>query len=194
MHSNEQFDSKQHTRIMSPFEVPLIRQRMTIEDGFRTEQEALEFGNNACGAACLKMAFEALHLSDVPSVKTLMEEGIQRKYYKERVGWIHKGMVKMAQRYGLEGIIENIAHDASKIFNELQRNRLAIVSVSLGFNPEKKGGHLVVVYGAELNGKKLEKVYFRDPSGWGQTHSEIDGDSFAKSSTGNVIYLWKKEI
>lgn len=32
---------------------------MTIDDGFKNEQEALVFGNNACGAACLKMVLES---------------------------------------------------------------------------------------------------------------------------------------
>jgi hypothetical protein len=192
MPSNEQFDSKKHIKIVFPFEVPLIRQRMTMEDGFTTEKEALAFGNNACGAACLKMAFEAFRIKDISSVKSLMDEGMQTKSYRDPMGWIHKGIVKMARQHGLEGMTENISRDFSKLADELQKNHLIIASVSLGFDPKKKGGHLVVIYGAELNGRELERVYFRDPSGWGQAHSEIDGDSFTRSSTGNVIFLWKK--
>lgn len=176
-------------RIFSQYQVPLIRQRMTKEDGFSTKEEARAFGDNACGAACVKMALEAFGKTDTPSVKELLEEGIRSGFYKEPAGWIHKGLIRLAERYGAVARRLNIRNRPIELGNILKEGGLIIASVSLEFNPERRGGHLVVVNGIELEGDILKKVYFRDPSGFGQLHSDIDGESFLKSWTGNIIVI-----
>ena len=87
-------------KTVSQHQVQLIRQRMTKEDGFATEEEARAFGDNACGAACIKMILEAFAKTGVPSVKELMDEGIRSGFYQEPAGWIHKGLVRLAKQYG----------------------------------------------------------------------------------------------
>lgn len=176
-------------RIVSQYQVPLIRQRMTKEDGFATEEEARAFGDNACGAACIKMVLEAFGKTDMPSVKELMEEGIQNGFYKEPAGWIHRGLVRLAERYGTVARRLNIKKHPIELGDLLKEGGLIIVSVSLGFNPERRGGHLVVVHGIEFENNVLKKVYFRDPSGFGQLHYDIDGESFLKSWTGNLVVI-----
>lgn len=170
-------------------EVPLIRQKMSAVDGFNNDDEAIKFGNNACGAACLKMVFESFSLSYTPSVKELMEEGIREKNFKELIGWVHDGLVAMIKKYGLSAERENIFLKPEKIAEKLQENNLIIASVSLGFNQDKRGGHLIVIYGIAMENRRLDQVLFRDPSGWGQTHSSIDSQSFLNSWTGNVIFV-----
>lgn len=176
-------------RIFSQYQVSLIRQRMTKEDGFATEEEARAFGDNACGAACVKMVLEALGRTDVPSVKELMEEGIRSGFYVEPAGWIHKGLVRLTERYGTVARRLNIKKYPLELGNAIKEGGLVIASVSLEFNPEKRGGHLVVVHGIEFEGDTLKKVYFRDPSGFGQIHSDINGESFLKSWTGNIVIV-----
>lgn len=177
------------SKIISKYQIPLIRQRMTVEDGFKDEKEALVFGNNACGAACLKMILESFGKKNIPSVKELMEEGMRKGFYLEPTGWIHKGIVQMAKNYRVNA---QSAHLKSplQIAEILEKNQLIIASVSFAFDESKKGGHLVVVYGIEIKDGKLEKIYFNDPSGWGQTHHVIDGDLFLLCWTGNIITFW----
>ena len=180
-------------RAFFQFDVPLVRQRMTVEDGFATPEEALEFGNKACGAACIKMVLDSFGIESA-NVKSLMEQGIKKRIFKDSVGWIHKGMVKTLKEHGLDAERTNIFNEPERIIKALKENYLIIASVSLTFNPDKRGGHLVVIYGVQTKGDKdLEKIFFRDPSGWGQAHAEIDADSFLQSWSGNVILARKAE-
>lgn len=178
-------------QIFSQYHVPLVRQRMTKDDGFETEEEARSFGNNACGAACVKMALEAFGKTDVPSVKKLMEEGIRSGFYEEPAGWIHKGLIRLAERHGATARRLDIKKHPLELGNYLKKGGLIIASVSLGFNPERRGGHLVVVHGIESEENKLKKVHFRDPSAFGQLHSDIDGESFLNSWTGNIVVVYE---
>lgn len=178
-------------RIVSQHQIPFIRQRMTKEDGFATEEEARTFGDNACGAACMKMALEALAKTGVPSVKELMEEGIHSGFYEEPTGWIHKGLVRLAERHSATARRLNIKKHPLELGKYLKEGGLIIASVSLSFNPERQGGHLVVVHGIELEGNELKRVYFRDPSAFGQLHSDIDGKSFLNSWTGNIVVVYE---
>ncbi len=178
-------------RIVSQYQVPLIRQRMTKENGFATEEEARAFGDNACGAACVKMILEAFGKTDVPSVKELMEEGMRSGFYEEPDGWLHKGLVRLAERYGATAHRLNIKKHPLELGNYLKKRGLIIASVSLGFTPERRGGHLVIVRGIESEENKLKKVHFRDPSAFGQFHSDIDGESFFNSWTGNIVVVYE---
>jgi ABC-type bacteriocin/lantibiotic exporter with double-glycine peptidase domain len=173
-------------KITSQYKVPLIRQRMSVQDGFKDEKEALAFGNNACGAACLKMVLEAFGKKNIPTVKKLMEEGSKKGFYSEPDGWLHQGIVRMAKDYGINA---QRAHFKTpwRIAEKIEKNQLIIASVSFTFDKNKRGGHLVVIYGIEIKDGRLEKIYFNDSSGWGQHHHIVDGESFLGSWMGNVI-------
>jgi hypothetical protein len=171
--------------------IPLIRQKMTIEDGFENEEAALKFGNNACGAACLKMVLEAFGIPNVPSVKELALQGTSKSFYKESCGWIHKGLVAMGKSYGLSGYNKNILNKPEELVEILQNRCLIIASVSLGFQPLKRGGHLVVITGLEESDNNIQRIFFRDPSLWGQTNSSIPAQRFFESTSGNIIVFSK---
>lgn len=115
-----------------------------------------------------------------------MEEGIKEGFYSESVGWLHKGIIQMSRNYGVYARAIHLKNPV-KIAELLEKNQLMIASVSFTFDKTTKGGHLVVIYGIEIKNGKLETIYFNDPSGWGQTHHMIDGDSFLHSWTGNVM-------
>lgn len=174
-------------KVVSKFKVPLFRQKMTKADGFKSEKEALDFGNNSCGAACVKMVLEAFGKS-TPSVKELMLEGMEKKYYKEPVGWIHQGIIDLIKDYGLTGKRVK-AKFPLVIADKLKADNLIIASVGESFKKNKRGGHLIVIYGIEIDNYKLKKIFFNDPSGWGQTHHEIDGNRFLGSWSGNIICI-----
>jgi ABC-type bacteriocin/lantibiotic exporter with double-glycine peptidase domain len=172
------------------YKIPLIRQRMHKNDGFKTEDEALKFGNNACGAACIKMALETFDVKDSPSVKELMEFGIESGAYDDKIGWIHKGMADVIKKYGLNATNLRFKH-FSDIAEALKEKKLIISSVSLQFSPPKKGGHLVIIRGIKVQDGQLKEVYFNDPSGWGQENNTVAGDRFLGSWSGNTILIWK---
>jgi len=178
-------------RVVTSLNVPLIRQKMTISDGFATEREALEFGNNSCGAACLKMVLEAFGIKNSMGVKRIQELAIEKKCYLEPVGWLHKGLAQMAREYGLGARTIKFKRP-EKMLAELKDGKLIIASVSCGFDQKKKGGHLIVIRGVTFEGGKLAKVLFNDPSGFGQDHQEIDGKSFLNSWTGRAIIIGRR--
>lgn len=174
--------------VISELTVPLIRQKMSIADGFKTEREALEFGNNSCGAACLKMILEAFDIKNVPSVKELTRTAIEKGFYKEPQGWIHQGLVDFAQLFGMHAKTLMIKNPESML-GELKKNKLIIASVSSAFNSKRRGGHLIVIKGMAIKDGVLENIYFNDPSAWGQAHSEIDGTTFLNCWPGNIIII-----
>jgi len=136
------------------------------------------------------MILEAFRIKNNLSVKQIQETGIKKKYYNDSVGWLHTGLVQMAKDFGLQSSTTKFSRP-EKLLDELKNNRLLVASVSYGFDQKKKGGHLIVVRGVSFKDGKLQKVYFNDPSSFGQTHNEIDGESFLKSWSGNVIILGK---
>lgn len=140
-------------------------------------------------AACLRMVLLAFGVRDVPGVKDLMAEGVRLGLFRESAGWLHQGIASAAQRYGLEAIPKNLDRDPSEVVRLLDDGRLLIASVSLGFQPRKRGGHLIVVCGAEVDGERIVTLDFRDPSGWGQTHSEVGGEDFLRSWAVNLIIV-----
>lgn len=171
--------------------VPLFRQKMTQSDGFATENDALKFGNNSCGAACLKMALTVLLKKDLPTVKELMENGMSAGHYREPVGWIHSGIAEMSNKYGISAECVRLKSHF-EIAEKLSKGGLLILSVSCGFQKDKRGGHLVVVWGIVIEEGNLKKIFFNDPSLFGQTHNEIDGESFLSSWSGNGVFLKRK--
>lgn len=176
-------------KIITKYTVPLYRQKMTIKDGFRSRSEALEYGNNACGAACIKMILAAFRQKDIPCVKELMELGISEGYYREPMGWIHKGLAQLAKNYNFKAKAIKL-NNLNKIAEEIASNRLLIASVSCEFDRTRKGGHLIVIYGVEVENGKVAKIYFNDPSSYGQTHHVVDADIFLDSWTGNTVIFW----
>lgn len=60
-----------------------------------------EWRKRSCGITSLRMALgAALPGVPLPTVRELIEEGVESGAYIENVGWSHQGLVNLAEKYG----------------------------------------------------------------------------------------------
>lgn len=89
----------------------------------------------------------------------LIEEGLKIGAYIENIGWSHKGLVNISKKHGFDGQNHDYFKEASEFaFNEmfkLLEDGPVIISVYPQFNSQNTGGHLLVVYGYEINDKEI---------------------------------------
>lgn len=143
--------------------------------------ESAKWQKVGCGIASLAMLIEMYNPGSV-SVNTLLDQGIAAGAYLEDDGWTHRGLVLLAQKYGLQG--ERFYFSASttkEAFAELE-NALTkgpvITSVHYGFDPKSTIPHLIVI-----NGVASTTVYYNDPAEK-SGNGEISVEKFLKA--------WKK--
>jgi len=130
-----------------------------------------EWRARGCGIASLHMVMRFWHAADpalgMPTLDALLERGRAIGAYRDGIGWSHGGLVTLAREYGYTGY--NVDHaangptphdtDASwaALTTELDRGPV-LVSVYSGLDPDRGGGHIVVVTGAADG-----LVFFNDP-------------------------------
>lgn len=134
-----------------------------------------------CGIASLAMIIELYKPGSV-SVDHLLDEGISSKAYLEDQGWIHKGLIKIAKNYGLNGDTHDLSGQSSNnALSELEstlKTGPVIASVHYTFDPKNPIPHLVVINRIVDN-----IVYYNDPS-------EKTGNG--SISTDQFMKAWKK--
>jgi hypothetical protein len=177
------------------------------ESGAADPQEYAYWVERACGVACLKMSVEALggpRRSLVDWAKLGLERGgyLIRKGENgetQEVGWVHSALANMAREEGLR------AHAApanlAEIVEMLRAGRLVIASVSYEAGDDRipithKGGHLMVVCGAELEDGELRALIVNNPSGRRaalQAEARIAMERFAAAYSGRVIVIHRRE-
>lgn len=144
---------------------------------------AAEWQKLGCGVTSLAMIIEFYH-PGVVSVDTLLEEGLASGAYLKNVGWIHRDLALLGERYGVKGKPYDLSSLEMAVafaqFEELLTKGPVIASVYYKFDPKSPIPHLVVVNG--ING---DHVYYNDPaaSGGGK---EISVAEFKKG--------WKKRF
>jgi len=119
-----------------------------------------------CGIIALKMLLEYWHTQkpelQSPSIEELLKKSFDIGAYIENIGWSHSGLVEIAKRYGYGGYNKDLAHipaeDAWQEFLEDLERFPVMVSAYKHFDPEIKGGHIIVV-----TGKDEERLYVNDP-------------------------------
>lgn len=137
----------------------------------------------SCGIADLAMIIEFYKPGSTTPDK-LLKEGINSGAYISSAGWSHAGLIKLSNKYGLDGYGEyptNLTMDTafSKLETALEEGPV-IASVHYKFDPRSTIPHLVVV-----NGVEGDIVHYNDPaekSGGG----EISIEKFKKA--------WKKRF
>jgi len=130
-----------------------------------------EWRARGCGIASLSMVMAYWHSCDsrhpMPALDILLKRGQEIGAYREGIGWSHAGLVRLASEFGYEGynvdgapqsptpksVDESWAH----VLDELERGPI-LASVYAGLNPQRGGGHIIVITGFE-NGL----VSFNDP-------------------------------
>jgi ABC-type bacteriocin/lantibiotic exporter with double-glycine peptidase domain len=115
-----------------------------------------------CGVTSLAMVIDYYSPASV-SVDILLKEGITSGAYNQKSGWIHKDLISLSHKYGLEGS----SYDVTALGKEASFLKLktylatgpVIVSVHYKFDPRSSIPHLVVLDGIE-NGV----IYYNDPA------------------------------
>lgn len=124
-----------------------------------------------CGITALRMVLNYWHLQDpvhaAPSIGELFDVGMELGAYREGVGWIHRGLVETARRYGYDGFGADYAPNSPTpkgaeeawevLMKELERGPV-LASVYAGLDSHRGGGHIVVVTGFQDG-----LVVFNDP-------------------------------
>lgn len=193
--------------------VPFYSQRLDQfnfqAEGFKKITQARYWSSRSCGIACLKMAIKTFQPDSKITLKDILDEGKKIGAYDEKVGWYHQGLVNLAKTFGINADRESIGNNIEKIYKYLENDEVVIASVTVGFEAGKKyvnngkkyimsrGGHLVVVFGVEIDqSKKVKCLILHHPSSWKSYEwpaCRVDREVFLKSfsSAGNIIHLSK---
>lgn len=123
---------------------------------------AISWQKVGCGIASLAMIID-YYSSETISVDTLLKEGIHYGAFDKNAGWIHKDLISLSKKYGLEGN----SYDVSGLGKEDSFTKLksyladgpVIVSVHYKFDPKSSIPHLVVIDGIDEG-----TIYYNDPS------------------------------
>lgn len=168
-----QADIKEETKITKHTQTPFYSQFDDITDP--------SWKKVGCGIASLAMIIEFYNPGEV-SVDNLLTEGIKSGAYLNDAGWIHKGLIDLAQRYNLNGNTSDLSGLSTSGALEKLENILAegpvMASVHYTFDPKNPIPHLVVI-----NKIVGDTVYYNDPS-------EKAGNG--SISTAKFLKAWKK--
>lgn len=176
------------------------------ETGARTPQEYAYWVERGCGVACVKMAVEALGGPSRPLLDWA-REGVAGGGYLMQAGddgqivergWIHRALAQMCQSVGLAA--EPRAAEIQDIPGYLRLGKLVIASTSYEIGTDgpvtKRGGHLVVLTGAEVQGDRPVAFLVHNPSGRFprlQAYGRVPAARFAEGFTGRIIVVWKED-
>jgi ABC-type bacteriocin/lantibiotic exporter with double-glycine peptidase domain len=115
-----------------------------------------------CGVTSLTMIIN-YYSEDTISVDTLLKEGVALGAYNKNAGWIHKDLITLSKKYGLEGKSYDLSGNKKDIAFTTLKKLLAdgpvMASVYYKFNPKSNIPHLVVIDGVD-NGN----IYYNDPA------------------------------
>lgn len=154
---------------LSPRADPLWRR-----SGAVSPREYEYWSKKICGMACLKSILKYVRGLDVPSI-TLAKKCATYGGYQTSGISIHKGLrykpftVFIGREYGLTSRFStNLS--VRNIVTEIAKENFVIASVSSSIRdhrstPRRKGGHLVLITGYNLQ-KGKESLTYHDPSGF----------------------------
>lgn len=145
------------------YSVPFISQHVGIGDR--------QWKWRGCGVASLAMAMAYWHQQSAgnasESLDALIEKGLAIGAYREGVGWVHAGLVALAQQYGYraeafdyadKGKTPKTMPETWELLASALTEGPVLASVFPGLDPQRGGGHIVLVTGIDD-----ELVYFNDP-------------------------------
>ncbi|HEY9087041.1 MAG TPA: C39 family peptidase [Anaerolineaceae bacterium] len=175
------------------------------ETGARSPQEYSYWVERACGVACVKMSVDALGGPNRPlldwaraGVKMggyLIEQGANGETLER--GWIHIALARLCQSAGLAAVATPASLE--EIVTALRAGQLVIASTSyeIGTNGPvtKRGGHLVVITGAEVHHGQPLAFFINNPSGRYpelQAGGRVPAGRFAEGYTGRIIRVWRE--
>ncbi len=114
-----------------------------------------------CGVTSLAMIID--YYTSTVSVDTLLNQGIAAGAYLQSAGWTYKGLIELANNYGLSGSSYDLAGMSNKNalaeFTAYVQGGPVIASIHYKFDPASTIPHLVVI-----NAIKDGVVYYNDPA------------------------------
>lgn len=147
-----------------------------------------EWKKRSCGVVSLSMVLNYLNPSFGGSILThwLIDRAMERgDCYLEGIGWRHKGLVALAEEFDYAGkcfdFFNKSDEKALKKFFSLLRKGPVIVSVYNDFDPENRGGHLIVAKGFDKGGETM--IFINDPAvceKYGKKTMAVSLDRFIK--------------
>jgi len=142
--------------------VPYYSQKIDVKDP--------EWKDRACGITCLKMTLD-FYGKDAPGLDELIELGVESGAYGKS-GWIHQGLVDVADKFGLtiesrefksDGESELLREEGIRqIIKSLKEGAPVLVSVVKQFKYTDKF-HMVILVGTQGDEKTPEGFYYHDP-------------------------------
>lgn len=119
-----------------------------------------EWRARGCGITALKMVMDYWHVRDqanrTESLDALLQAGLAQGAHIANIGWSHAGLVRLAKHYGYEGFHADWAQkgptpktpdDAWAALEAELEHGPVMASVYAGLDPDRAGGHIVVVTG-----------------------------------------------
>lgn len=177
----------EYTEVSGLQKTAFFAQKITIPDvPFYSQFEDItssKWQKVGCGIASLAMIIE-YYKPDTVSVDKLLGQAVAGGAYQKDAGWIHKGLIRLSQRYGLDGTSYDLSRSNTKTaFNTLKtyaKDGPVMVSVHYKFDPKSTIPHLVVIDAIEG-----DVVYYNDPA------SNRGGKQI---STAKFLEAWKKKF
>lgn len=166
---------------VTPTHIPVIPQ-VPFYSQFQ-DIKPLAWQKVGCGIASLAMIIE-YYKPDTVSVNKLLTEAIASGAYNTNNGWIHKDLISLSKKYGLDGN----SYDLSKLnnkeafakFKTILNDGPIITSIHYKFDPTSTVPHLIVIDGIDE-----DIVYYNDPA-LKTGKKTISTDNFLKG--------WKKKF
>lgn len=139
------------------------------------------WSHRSCGIAC---ALSILRKNGIEeNLHTLFSYGIERRAYCDK-GWIHSGLAGLIESYEISA--RAVALSPDNIVAGLEKGNVYIVSVTHQLPVDgKKGGHLIL-----LHANRGRKVFFMDPSTWGENNNQTDINRLFSSYSGRCIEVY----
>lgn len=167
--------------------IPVVSVPATIADVPFYSQFAdissVTWKKQGCGVASVAMVVDYYSTEPV-SVNKMLTQAIASGAYLKSAGWTHKGLVQLAQKYGLDGKSYDLTSSSSKVAFAAFKAQLltgpVIASVHYKFDPKSTIPHLVVIDGIDK-----DFVYYNDPA--------ADGGK-KKISTAVFLKAWKQKF
>lgn len=172
------------------------------ENGAYSLEEYIYWTNRACGAACVKMAVEALGGERLALIEWARHGVRIGGYLSEKRpdgsraerGWLHSALAELIRRAGFQAEARPLA--LTDFVSILAGSGMIIASVSheIGTHDPitKRGGHLVLVFGALLEEDEPAAFLLHNPSGRSDTlrqNARIPVERFAAAYTGRGIVV-----
>lgn len=202
----DSYGSSEVVRVAYP--IPFYTQMADFNDkdfqGFKSREEAEYWQCRGCGIASLKMIIDGFNrfrnMDDSLPYGSLIYKGDEDGAHCD-AGWIHAGLVKLAEDYDIQGQAHRNAC-AEDVQAEIENNRPCIVSVTPAFNGGKtdengnvrrKGGHLIVVKGVVKENGVLTGFIVNHPSSFLPLNLEsyfVNVEDFKNSFSGAFMSFW----